>query len=89
VFPGTGFYTGRYSGLTVKEMMYDHEKAAAAWTRFHEDFGPDYVADPVSPGRVFDLLGATFVNWPTHGVDDDTPGSTSRRSTCAPTSTTP
>jgi len=73
VQPGTGFYTGRYSGLTVKDMMYDHHRAAAAWAKFHEDFQPDFQADWVLPARVFDLLSARFMNWPTHGVDDDTP----------------
>ncbi len=30
-------------------------------------------ADPLLPGRPFDLLGGRFLSWPGHGVEDDTP----------------
>lgn len=73
VAPSMGLYTARYSGLTVKEAMYDYQKSAAALVKFHEDFLPDFQADGAQPGRVFDLLGLRFVDWPGHGVGDNTP----------------
>lgn len=73
VFPQMGLYTARYSGLNVREAMYDKEKLAAAWARFHADFRPDFQADDIIPGRVFELAGGKFLRWPGHGVNDDTP----------------
>ncbi len=71
--PMMGFYTARYSGLTIKEAMHDYQKLAVALTRFHEEFQPDCQADPLQPGGVFERLGLEFVNWPGHGVDEQTP----------------
>jgi hypothetical protein len=73
LLPQMGYYTTRYSGLTAKESMYDYEKLAKAWWKFHEDFRPDAQADAGIPGRPFDLLGGRFLLWPGHGVGDDTP----------------
>jgi hypothetical protein len=73
VAPSMGLYVARYAGLTVKEAMYDYAKSAAALVKFHEDFMPDFQAEAALPGRVFDLLGLEFVDWPGHGVADDTP----------------
>jgi hypothetical protein len=72
LLPQMGYYTTRYSGLTAKESMYDYEKLAKAWWKFHEDFRPDAQADAGIPGRPFDLLGGRFLLWPGHGVGDDT-----------------
>lgn len=68
-----GLYTARYGGLSVREAMYDYEKLAPVWARFHEDFMPDFQAEPIVPGRVFDLVGGKFVTWPGHGVGEDSP----------------
>ena len=53
--------------------MYDYEKMAAALIRFHEDFRPDFQANPVAPAKVFELLGLQFVDWPGGGLPDDIP----------------
>lgn len=73
VCPMMGLYTARYGGLSVREAMYDYEKLAPVWARFHEDFMPDFQAEPIVPGRVFDLVGGKFVTWPGHGVGEDSP----------------
>jgi hypothetical protein len=67
------FFTARHSSFTKKEVMYDHQKSAAALTKFHEDFLPDFQAKPVSPARVFELLGLQFIDWPGNGLPDETP----------------
>ena len=53
--------------------MYDYEKSAAALIKYHEDFRPDFQARPVAPAKVFELLGLQFVDWPGHGLADETP----------------
>ena len=73
VVPATGAFLGRYAGLTVKEMMYDYDKLAVAYAKYHDDFIPDFQSDPPSPAPVFDLLGGRFLAWPGHGVPDDQP----------------
>jgi uroporphyrinogen-III decarboxylase len=41
--------------------------------RYHEDFRPDFQARPVAPAGVFERLGLEFVDWPGHGLSDETP----------------
>jgi hypothetical protein len=69
----SGFYVAKYSGLTAREAMYEPQKMAAALTRYHEDFRPDFQASPVAPAQVFELLGLEMVDWPGRGVGDETP----------------
>jgi uroporphyrinogen-III decarboxylase len=66
-----GFYVTKHSGLTAKEAMSDYQRAAAACTKFYEDFRPDFQMNPTAPSRVFELLGLSFVNWPGHGLADE------------------
>ncbi len=67
------FFTAKHSGLTKKEAMYDHQKSAAALIKFHEDFRPDFQVKPVSPAKVFELLGLEFIDWPGKGLPEETP----------------
>lgn len=67
------FLPAGHSGFTKREVMYDSKKSAAALTKFHEDFLPDSQAKPVSPARVFELLGLELVDWPGKGLPDQTP----------------
>ncbi len=73
VSANVGFYSGKYSGLTKKEAMYDYQRSATALVKFHEDFRPDFQVKTVSPAKVFELLGLNFVDWPGHGLPDETP----------------
>ncbi|HLA82903.1 MAG TPA: uroporphyrinogen decarboxylase family protein [Thermoleophilia bacterium] len=73
VTTAAGYYVGKYSGLTKKEAMYDYERAAAALRKYHEDFRPDFQTPSVAPGRVFELLGLQFVDWPGGKLADETP----------------
>jgi hypothetical protein len=67
------FYAAKHGGLTKKEAMYDQERSAAAFTRFHEDFRPDFQIKPVAPAKVFEMLDLQFVEWPGQHLPDDTP----------------
>jgi uroporphyrinogen-III decarboxylase len=73
VSPMGGFFIPRYAGFTVKEAMYDYDKLARAWASYHDDFQPDFQSSPTLPGLIYDLLGVRYMNWPGHGVDEDTP----------------
>ena len=73
VSAAVGFYVGKHSGLTKKESMHDYEKMSGALVRYHEDFRPDFQARPVAPAGVFERLGLEFVDWPGHGLSDETP----------------
>ncbi len=67
------FFLAQHSGLTKQEAMYDHQKSAAALAKYHEDFRPDFQSKPVSPAKVFELLGLQFVDWPGRGLPAETP----------------
>jgi hypothetical protein len=67
------FYSAKYSGLTKKEAMYDYGSMAAALTKFHEDFQPDFQAKPVAPAKVFELLDLKMIEWPGQNLPDETP----------------
>ena len=73
VSTAVGFFAGKHSGLTARESMHDYEKLAAAHIRFHEEFRPDFQIRPVASAKVFELLGLQIVDWPGHGLPDETP----------------
>ena len=72
ICPMFGVYPLAYSSVTVREAMYDYDRFAEAWFRFHADFGPDTVADPLPSGRVFETIDYAQYRWPGHGTGDDT-----------------
>jgi hypothetical protein len=67
------FFPAQHGGFTKQEVMHDHQKSAAALMKFHEDFRPDFQAKPVSPAKVFELLGLQFIDWPGKGLPAETP----------------
>ena len=67
------FYLAKHSGLSKKEAMYDQERSAAAFTKYHEDFRPDFQIKPVAPAKIFEMLGLQFIDWPGKGLPDETP----------------
>jgi uroporphyrinogen-III decarboxylase len=72
-FFGTFFVP--YSGFTLREVMYDYGKYKQAFTKFVEDFMPDYqvFSGAFNPGRMFDALDYKVYTWPGHGsVREDT-----------------
>ena len=62
-----------HSGISLKEAMYDYDKAAQAWDAFFADFRPDLAWDPIFayPAKVFDILDLQWFRWPGHGVPDN------------------
>ena len=64
------FFPAFYSGLTPRDVMYDYEKANAAWKKFYVDFQPDAHFGCVAPGpgKFFDILDYKLYRWPGHGT---------------------
>lgn len=75
VCPRVGFFPAYYSGFTPQDVMYDHEKAIAAWTKCVLEFAPDvkFSVSGALPGRAFEALDYKLYNWPGHGLSPNQP----------------
>jgi hypothetical protein len=70
VFLIPSFGPAYYAGLTPRDVMYDYEKANAAWKKFYTEIEPDAHFGCVAPGpgKFFDILDYKLYKWPGHGV---------------------
>jgi uroporphyrinogen-III decarboxylase len=68
-----GHIPARYSGYTIRDVMYDAEKLTKAWEKYIHDFELDVLpgAGLVRCGRILDILGSKMYKWPGHGLPDD------------------
>ena len=73
IAPSAGHFPIEHAGISWKEAMYDYEKLAAAWDRFHLDYPCDVFNGPrgVVPGRVLELLDFKLYRWAGHNLRDD------------------
>jgi len=70
-----GNFPIRYSGLSLKQLMYNPTLIRPTWTKFVNDFYDD-MDDFLGPagiscGRMFDILDYKSFKWPGHGLPDD------------------
>jgi len=70
-----GNFPLRYSGLSLKQAMYDPTLIRPAWHKFMNDFCDD-MDDFLGPagincGRMLDILDYKSFKWPGHGLADD------------------
>lgn len=65
-----GVYVPKYAGFTAKDIAYDYDKMAMAFTKFNQDFAFDTLVGCAAAGcgKVYDLLDMKFYHWPGHGV---------------------
>jgi hypothetical protein len=70
LLPFIGGFFASYGGITPYEVMYDYDKYRQAYTKFAEDFRPDYsqFSGAFNPGRMFDALDYKTYRWPSHGL---------------------
>ena len=63
----------RYSGYTVKEVMYDSEKLVNAWEKYVNGLEHDVLpsASLVRCGKALDILDSKTFKWPGHGLPDN------------------
>ncbi len=68
-----GHVPARYSGYTVREVMYDAEKLTRAWLKYMEDFELDALpgAGLVRCGKILDILKSKMLKWPGNGLPDN------------------
>ena len=68
-----GHIPARYSGYTVREVMYDAEKLVNAWERYINDFELEVLpgAGLVRCGKILDILDSKMNKWAGHGLPDD------------------
>lgn len=64
-----------YSGMTLKDAMYDNQKACLAYRKFFDEFkGGDTAAAPgVMSARASEIIDSLSSRWPGHGLPDDAP----------------
>lgn len=69
-----GFYPARYSGMTIREVLYDPEKLWTANWKAMTDLEPDMVQNPFAMqlvGPVLEALDCKQLLWPGHGLSSD------------------
>ena len=68
----SGYLAGHQADVSFEEMMYDPEKAAAAYREFLKEFDPDNNHVTIEPpGKPADILDYKLYNWPGNGVDEN------------------
>lgn len=70
VCPSAGSFPIEYAGISWYEAMYDYEKLAHAWGKYHDDFDPDGFHAPrtIAPGRALELLDLKLYRWAGGGL---------------------
>ena len=61
---GTTPFVLSNGAVTYRDSMYDHEKAAQAIIKFHQDFQPDAQLANMVSGKVEDLAETAVLDWP-------------------------
>lgn len=73
VCPSAGSFPIEYAGISWYEAMYDYEKLAMAWEKYHHDFNPDGFSAPrgIAPGKALELLDLKLYRWAGGGLRND------------------
>ncbi len=69
---GAGYGPARYSGYSVKDVMYDPEKFRNAWTTYMKKIDQDVLPTPnVRCGALWDLVKPKMYKWAGQGLHDN------------------
>jgi hypothetical protein len=70
VCPMAGHFPIEYAGISWHDAMYDYEKLAHAWKKYHEDFATDVFHGPrvIVPGKMLDILDFKLYQWAGAGL---------------------
>ena len=61
-----------YSGMTLKEAMFDNERLCQAYRKFMNEFESDTLSGPMVPsGVASEIINSLTVKWPGHGLPDN------------------
>ncbi len=68
ICPSVGHFPIEYAGISWHDAMYDYDKLAYAWEKYHTDFSPDAYGAPrtVVPGKPLDILDFNLYQWAGH-----------------------
>jgi uroporphyrinogen-III decarboxylase len=69
------FWLARYGGISYRQLMYDYDKAGELLRRALLEFDPDqfYPIHVTTLGPVCEAVGFKQIQWPGHGVGDNSP----------------
>ena len=57
------------AGLTLQDVLYDHEKIKPAWIKFLQDYDQDSADGPgFFSGKAYEILDYKVNRWPGHGL---------------------
>jgi hypothetical protein len=73
ICPSVGHYPFEYAGISWRDALYDSERLAFAWMKFHTDFHLDASGPPVNIpwGPALDILNMQNYRWPGGTLADD------------------
>jgi hypothetical protein len=73
ICPSSGHFPIEYAGIGWRDAMYDYNKLAHAWEKYHNDFLPDAYNAPrtIVPGKPLDILDFNLYQWAGHGLRED------------------
>jgi uroporphyrinogen-III decarboxylase len=73
VCPASGHFPIEYAGINWYEGMYDYEKLALAWQKYHKDFATDVFNGPrgIVPGKMLEMLDFKLYRWAGNGLSKD------------------
>jgi hypothetical protein len=73
ICPSVGHFPIEYAGISWRDAMYDYDKLAHAWEKYHNDFSPDAYNAPrtIVPGRALDVLDFNLYKWAGHGLKEN------------------
>lgn len=71
-----GHLPAHYAGIDYHTVMYEPEKAVAAWTKFNRESGLDTFVSPAAnpSGKIFEMIDYRLYSWPGHGLPVDADG---------------
>jgi Uroporphyrinogen-III decarboxylase len=72
ICPSVGHFPIEYACISWRDAMYDYDKLAYAWEKYHADFSPDAYNAPrtVVPGKALDILDFNQYRWAGHGLKE-------------------
>jgi uroporphyrinogen-III decarboxylase len=73
VCPMAGHYPIEHAHISWRDAMYDYEKLAYAWKKYHEDFSVDVYHSPrvIVSGKMLDILNFELYQWAGNGLASD------------------
>jgi len=67
-----GYFVARYSGITYRDLLYDHVKCVDAYRKIVTELQPDaFHCIPFDSGPAMETIDTMTLKWPGHGLEPD------------------